>query len=207
MTLVRKTIYQHIHRDKAMRKIILKMQISLDGIVSDVEQWMTMNDEMIEDILQFYNSLDAIAIGGRTYPSLAEMWQSAENSEGSELMRKFAVKINDIEKIVLSRSPVDLVWKNSRQLPADNDDSLIREINSLKNSKGKNISVESGAGVWHAFIRTSTFDDIWMFVHPVVVGKGTHLFVNNDTKLSMKPIKTKKYSNGVVGLYYQKREE
>lgn len=51
-----------------MRKVILTMQASLDGVVSDVEQWMTLSDEIIPDSLEYYNTLDAIITGGNTYP-------------------------------------------------------------------------------------------------------------------------------------------
>ena len=187
-----------------MRKLILTMQMSLDGIVSDVEKWMTLNDEIVEDSLAYYNTLDAIVIGGNTYPSLAAYWQHAEQSSDSALERRFAKKINEIEKIVLSRSKVDLVWKNSRQLPIQDEDSLFREIENLKKGEGKNISVESGVGAWQLFIQNSLFDEIWLFVHPVVVGRGDQLFRDVEAKFSMRLHNSKIYQNGVVGLYYQK---
>lgn len=180
------------------------MQISLDGIVSDVEQWMSMSDEIIEDSLEYYDTLDAIVIGGNTYPSLAVYWKNAEKSSESALERRFAKRINEIEKIVLSRSKIDLVWKNSRQLPVKEDTSLVREVENLKNGEGKNISVESGAGAWQLFIRNAFFDEIWMFIHPVVVGRGEKLFDGVKPKFSMKLSDSKIYENGVVGLYYQK---
>jgi hypothetical protein len=53
-----------------MRKIILYMQISLDGVVSNVDQWMTLSDEIVEDALESYNTVDTIVVGSNTYPSL-----------------------------------------------------------------------------------------------------------------------------------------
>jgi dihydrofolate reductase len=187
-----------------MRKIILTMQASLDGIVSDVDQWMTLNDEIIKDSLDYYETLDAIIVGGKTYPGLATYWQEAEKSSESGLERKFAKKINKIEKIVVSRSEVDLVWKNSRLLPVQDDESVVREVKKLKNSEGNNISVESGLGAWQLFIQKDLFDEIWIFVHPVVVGKGEQLFENVQSKISLNLARSKQYENGVVGLYYRK---
>jgi dihydrofolate reductase len=187
-----------------MRKIILTMQISLDGIVSDVDQWMTLNDEIIEDSLEYYHTLYAIVVGGNTYPSLAAYWQNAEKSSASALERRFAKRINEIEKLVLSRSNVELIWKNSRQLPIKDGESLVREIESLKNDNGRNISVESGVGAWQAFIQNDLFDELWMWVHPVVVAQGEKLFRDAETKMTMHLSNSKVYKNGVVGLYYQK---
>lgn len=191
-----------------MRKIILTMQRSLDGVASDVDQWMTtLSDEIVEDSLAFYDTLDAIVIGGNSYPGLAAYWQQAESASDSALERRFAEKINSIEKLVLSRSDVDLVWKNSRQLPVDDEASLTREIEALKNGDGRNISVESGLGAWQLFIQNDLFDEIWMWIHPIVVGQGETLFPDGWTKRSMHLTDSNVYENGVVGLRYQTLQE
>lgn len=187
-----------------MSNIILTMQISLDGVVSDVEQWMTFGDDIVEDQLSFYDTLDAIMVGGNSYPGLAAYWQQAETASESALERRFAKKINEIEKIVLSRSDVDLVWKNSRQLPAHDRTSLVREVEALKNDDRRNISVESGVGAWQLFIQNDLFDALWMWVHPIVVGQGEKLFATAESKMTMQLSDRKEYQNGVVGLYYQK---
>lgn len=188
-----------------MRTIILTMQLSLDGIASDVEQWMTtLSDEIVEDTLAYYDTLDAIVIGGNTYPSLAAYWQQAEAASDSALERRFAKRINEIEKLVLSRSDVDLVWKNSRQLPVNDRASLVRTVEALKNDDGRNISVESGMGAWQLFIQNDLFDEIWMWIHPIAVGQGEKLFADTGAAATMQLIHSKVYENGVVGLRYQK---
>ncbi len=187
-----------------MRKIILTMQLSLDGVASDVDQWMTtLSDEIVEDSLAYYDTLDAIIVGGRTYSSLAAYWQQAETASESALERRFAKKINEIEKLVLSRSDVDLVWKNSRRLPAGDQSSLVRTVNALKDSNGRNISVESGVGAWQLFIENGLFDEMWMWIHPIVVGRGEKLFPDGGEKTTMRLSHSKAYENGVIGLRYQ----
>ncbi len=39
------------------------MQSSLDGFVSDVEQWVTLSDEIMEDSPEYYDTLDAFIVG------------------------------------------------------------------------------------------------------------------------------------------------
>jgi dihydrofolate reductase len=90
------------------RKIILYMQITLDGIVSNVDQWMTFSDEILEDALEYYNTLDTIVVGSNTYASMTDYWQNAEMSSNSALERSFAKRINEINKIVISRSKINL---------------------------------------------------------------------------------------------------
>jgi dihydrofolate reductase len=188
-----------------MRKIILYMQISLDGVVSDVDQWMTLSDEIVEDALESYNTVDTIVVGSNTYPSMAEYWQNAEKSSNSALERSVAKRINEMKKVVLSRSKINnLVWNNSQQLIIKDIKSFVREIEDLKKMDGKNISVESGVKTWQLFLQNSLFDELWLLVHPVIAAHGEKLFMDVGTEFSMQLSNSKIYKNGVVGLHYQK---
>jgi dihydrofolate reductase len=187
-----------------LRKIILYMQISIDGIVSNVDQWMTFSDEILADSLESYNTVDTIVVGGNTYPSMAEYWQTAEKSSDSALERSVAKRINEMKKIVISRSNINPVWNNSQQLIYKDSESFVREIENLKKSEGKNISVESGVKTWRLFIQNALFDDIMLFIHPVIAAQGEKLFTDVGTKFSMQLSNSKIYKNGVVGLHYQK---
>lgn len=186
-----------------MGKIVLTMQISLDGIVSHEDQWMTLSEEIFEDYLQYYQTVDTIVVGSNSYTSLAQHWQRAENSSNS-LERAIAKRMNEIPKVVISRSEVDLMWRNSRQILIKDDDTLTRELDQLK-TEGHTISVESGVKTWQLFVRSGLFDDLWLFVHPVIVSTGERLFAlaEKQSRLQLRSAKT--YQNGVVGLYYQKQ--
>lgn len=188
-----------------MGKIILTMQISLNGVVSDVDQWMTLSDEILEDCLEYYQTLDAVIVGGGTYPSLAEYWQGAETDSNSALERAVAKQINEIPKVVISRSKMDLIWRNSRQILVQDNESFAREIENLKKNTRKNMTVESGTKTWQRFIQNELFDDLWLFVHPVVVPQGETLFADVESQFSLDLSHSKIYKNGVVGLYYQKK--
>ncbi|MFD1145150.1 dihydrofolate reductase family protein [Larkinella insperata] len=187
-----------------MRKLILSLQMSLDGVASDPEKWMTLSDEILESAIAYYDTLDAILVGGNSYAGLADYWQQAEPNFGSETERRFARKINDIKKIVFSRSPMDLTWQHSEQLFFDDTDSLAQQIQQLKNSDGKNISVESGLKSWQLFLKLNLFDELVLGVHPVVAGQGEKLFADTEAQLPLQLITSKVYQNGVVELHYQK---
>ncbi len=188
-----------------MGKAILTMHASLDGIVTGEERWMTMSDEILEEYVGYYDGVDRIVVGGHTYSELAEYWQNAERSSESELERTIAKKINDIPKLVLSRSPRDLVWRNSEQIRFEDDDSLIRQIQALKNSAGT-VSVESGLRTWRFFLRHGLYDDLWMFVHPAIAAQGERLFDGLDQTHALHLTSNKTYRNGAIGLYYRRNE-
>src|ERR1041384_141559 len=115
-----------------MRNVILSLNMSLDGVVADPDKWMKMSDEIMESSSAYYDTLDAILVGGNSYAGLGEYWQQAETNSESAIERRFAKKINDIKKIVFSRSGVELNWRNSEQLLVDDADALMREIEKLR---------------------------------------------------------------------------
>ena len=77
-------------------------------------------------------------------------------------------------------------------------------MSELKTSTAGHISVESGAGTWRLFIGASLFDELWLFIHPVVVGRGDRLFEGAPGRLNLLLDNSKVYENGVVGLRYRK---
>ena len=115
-----------------MRKVILKMQISLDGIVSGQGEWMSFSDSIVSDAMDYYETLDTIIVGSKFYYFLSDYWQTAEKSSDSLTERIFANRINEIGKIVLSRSPINLTWKNSHDLYFKDTQDLIKLIQCRK---------------------------------------------------------------------------
>jgi len=187
-----------------MGKAVLTMHMSLDGIVTDEHKWMSFSDEILEEYIEYYNKTDRIVIGRNTYSQLAEYWQNAEHSSPSELERSVAKQINDIPKIVLSRTQKDLVWRNSEQIWIRDTESFVQEMHALKHTAGI-VSVESGLKTWQLFIEHELFDDLWVFVHPVIAAEGERLFDAARNRHPLQLTSSKTYSNGAVGLYYQRK--
>ncbi len=178
--------------------------MSLDNVVSDPDKWMLMNDDILKSAMEHYEQIDTVIFGSRTYPFLADYWPNAEQNSASEAERKFARKINQIKKIVLSRSFVDLTWSNSALLNFTDVDSLSKSLNHLKELEGKNISVESGIGIWKMFLEHSLFDELLMSIHPVIVGQGVTLFSDIENKYELVLKSSKHFSNGVIELHYSR---
>lgn len=98
---------------------------------------------------------------------------------------------------------MDLTWINSQQILVNGENSIAHEIEMLKNREG-NISVESGVRTWQLFIQHDLFDDLWLFIHPVIVSQGERLFALANKRFTMNLNSSKTYGNGVLGLYYSK---
>ncbi len=81
-------------------------------MVSNVEQWVALDDEAINDMGTYQDTLDAIVFGKYSFQPLVEYWTNAETASSSTAERLFAKKLNEMHKFVLSHGEVDLTWKN-----------------------------------------------------------------------------------------------
>src|SRR6266545_6260950 len=187
-----------------MRKIFLHFATTADGLVSNVEQWVSFTDEAMKDGSAFHDTVDAIIFGKNNYAPLAEYWQNAETASNSAAERAFAKKVNDMHKLVLSHGEVELVWKNSELLRAEDSAAFKKAIARLKNMPGKNIAVDSGEGTWRSFLKNDLWDGIDMLVHPLVIGNGKPLLDSLAVKVPLRLVESKTYENGVVNLRYER---
>ena len=55
-----------------MRKVFLYFAITLHGMVSNVEQWVSLTDEAMKDGSLYHDTVDAIIFGNNNYAPLAE---------------------------------------------------------------------------------------------------------------------------------------
>ena len=187
-----------------MGKIILNFQISLVGVISDPDKWAKIDDILLQDSVGRYDRLDAVIFGSNTYPGMAEYWENAEKSSENALERELAKKLNEKKKYVVSRSDVEIVWRNSELLKFDGIESLSQQLEKLKNETEKDITAESGLKLWQIFIQNSLFDVICCQVHPVIAGGGEKLFDDRFKKMPLRLGKTKTFDNGIIQTNYSK---
>ncbi len=187
-----------------MRKIFLHFAVTVDGIVSNVEQWVSFTAEAMKDGNAWHDTVDTIIFGKNNYAPLAGYWQNAETASSSADERAFAKKINAMHKLVLSHGKVELVWKNSELLHVKDSAAFKQAIARLKDMPGKNIAVDSGEGTWRSFLANDLWDGIDMLLHPLVIGNGTPLFDSLSSKAPLRLVESKPYDNGVVNLRYER---
>lgn len=190
-----------------MRNLFLHFAVTLDGMVSNVEQWVSISDEAMRDGSAYHDTMNAIIFGNNNYAPLAAYWQDAETAATSAAERAFAKQINDMQKYVLSHNEVELVWRNSELLCVENSEAFKHTIARLKQMPGKDITVDSGEGAWRSFLEHDLWDGLDMLVHPVVMGHGKPLLAALPTKAPLRLVASKTYDDGMVNLRYMKQKE
>lgn len=179
------------------------MQLSLDGFVGGLNgemDWMVWDwdDTLKKYTTELTNSADTFLLGRATGEGMAVYWPTvASNPESREEDKWMAEKLNNLPKIIFSRTVTTINWNNAR---VAND--IIEEVRELKKEPGKDIIIYGGAGIVSSFIRENLIDEYHLFINPVVLGKGKTIFTGVRERLNLKLKRTTESACGIVVLQY-----
>jgi dihydrofolate reductase len=189
-----------------MRKLIAAMNMSLDGFCN--HETMIADDEIHQHYNELLSNAGTLIYGRITYQLMESYWPSVvKNPTGNKPMDEFAVLIDNISKIVYSRTLQHVDWKNTTL----KKEVIQEEILELKQSRpasggsgSKNIVVGS-PGLIVALSQLNLIDEYQLGVQPTVLGSGLPLFKNIRDRIDLILLKTKTFGCGAVMLYYERR--
>jgi dihydrofolate reductase len=182
-----------------MRKIIAAMNMTLDGFCDHTS--MIADDEVHQHYTDLLCNADVILYGRKTY-QLMEYWKSVvENPTGNKAEDDFAIAIDDISKIVYSRTLEKVDWKNTEL----KKEIIKDEILELKRQAGKPIFVGSPSLIV-SLGKLDVIDEYQINVQPTIVGSGLPLFKNITNRIDLKLRDTKKFGCGAVSFYYERQK-
>ncbi|MEZ2329582.1 dihydrofolate reductase family protein [Mesorhizobium sp. RCC_202] len=187
-----------------MKKLILNMQISVDGFVGANEDhrwqlWEWGDDSAWdEDLKQDFNAvfagIDTILLGRKmAEEGYLTHWGNAAKKFPGDRFYAFAQRIVEAQKVVPSDKLETSRWERTRVVSGD----LPREVDALKQGEGGNIAVFGGAGFASALIAAGLVDEFQLFVNPAVLGAGRRIFDEGGFS-RLKLIGSKAYASGMV---------
>jgi dihydrofolate reductase len=206
-----------------MRKLILRMNLSLDGFVGGPNG----------EIDWIFKSFDASA---SSY-AVASLWQAGVHIMGSRTFRDMAAywpsstdpiaaPMNQIPKIVfthrgLEQASTTQALKDAPRAQAEVSAAalpsvleswanpgiargeLATEIARLKQESGKPILAHGGASFARSLVRERLPDEYWLLTYPVALGRGLPLFTDLAKPLDLKLVSTTAFDGGVVAHVYR----
>ncbi len=179
-----------------MRKIIAAINMTLDGFCNHTA--MIADEEIHEHYNELLRNADTLIYGRITFQLMEKYWPTVvKNPTGNPPMDEFAVLIDNIPKIVFSRTLKDVEWKNTKL----NKEIIKEEILQLRQKAGKDILVGS-PGLIVAFTQLGLIDEYQLGVQPIVLGSGLPLFKNIRDRVDLRLLKTKIFGCGAIALYY-----
>jgi dihydrofolate reductase len=213
-----------------MRRLVLKMSISLDGFVGGPNgeiDWIfrTAGADSTAWIVDTLRQAGAHVMGSRTYYDMAAFWPYSD--------APFAAPMNDIPKIIFSRhglkdgaaaaqttraladardagrvgnrpgvTPAEAVLKSWTE-PVLARGDLAEEVARLKEQAGKFLLAHGGARFAQSLVASGLVDEYRLLIHPVALGRGQPLFSALRGPADLRLISATTFGSGVVGAVYQ----
>ena len=180
-----------------MSKLIAAINLTLDGFCDHTS--MTPDAETHQHYTDLLINAGCVLYGRITYQLMENYWPAlVKNPSGTKAMNEFAVAIDNVSKIVFSRTLQDVDRKNTEL----KKEIIKEEILEIKHKTSKDIYACSPSLIV-AFTQLNLFDEYQLCVHPVIAGKGLPLFKNIKNSVQLKLIKTKTFGGGAELLYYE----
>ena len=208
-----------------MRELILKMSISIDGFVSDLDganAWMFGPDQAARAwTVETISNASLHIMGSRSFRDMAAYWPTSTDV--------FAPPMNQIPKAVFSRQgPAILDELNTmsslddarataatgqsaqpqpgagswaRAYVAGGD--LAEEIAKLKAQEGKPIVAHGGASFARSLVARGLVDQFALLTHPVALGKGLPLFSELAAPTRLKRVSSEAFPGGAMAQIYR----
>ena len=190
-----------------MRKLVSFMHISVDGFAAGPNgemDWIHVDDEIFDYAGDQTDNADTALYGRITWQMMNSYWPTAADKPGAT---KHDIQhsrwYNSVEKIVLSHTIKNSQAKNTRFI----SNNVSEEINKVKQQPGKNIIMFGSPGAVHSLLNENLVDELWLFINPVILGKGISYLTGIKDKLKLKLVSSNSFSSGVVCLQYQKENK
>lgn len=179
-----------------MRKVIAAINMTLDGVCDHTVG--VVDEEIHHHYSELINNSGVILYGRITY-ELMQFWQTfLENPSGEKSMDDFAVSIDQIPKLVFSRTLKETKW-NTAELA---EKPLDETVQDLKKQGGKDVLIGSRSLIIQ-LLNTGLIDELQICIHPMLEGKGLKLFDQIDKRIMLNLLKTKTLQPGATVFYYK----
>ena len=174
------------------RNVILGFGISLDGYVArrnGAMDYLVIDKEGEALMADFFAKIDTNIMGRKTAAATAEMRKSGEIPE-----------MPGISNYVFSRR-----WKPGKRDGFEVvNGSLTAFVKKLKSRPGKDIYLGGGGQLCRSFLKEDLIDELYIGLGPVLLGDGIPGFPGKFPQRDFKLTECKSYSNGSVGLRYER---
>lgn len=184
-----------------MRKLTAGLFYSVDGVAEAPNEFQfdSFDAELGQLLGAVMADVDTVLMGRQGYQEWAGFWPDTGQDQD------FGSFINTVPKFVASRTlkPSDVTWRNSTLIEGDLE-SFVRD---LKGKPGGTIAAMAGLSLVRQLLISGLMDELTLIVHPVVSGKGRHLFDASTPTTRLDLISSQQTSKGNMVLTYARKPE
>jgi dihydrofolate reductase len=178
------------------------MHISLDGFVAGPNgemDWIKVDEEIFTHVGKRISESDTALYGRVTYQMMESYWPTAADSpDASQHDIEHSKWYKKVHKVILSKTIKEQALTNTTVIK----DNLSNKINDIKNQPGTEILLFGSPTATHSLLQLNLVDGYWLFVNPIILGRGIPLFAGVNEKTKLKLLNTRQFTSGVTELNY-----
>lgn len=178
------------------------MHMSLDGFVAGPNgemDWIKVNEEIFNYVGKRISEGDTALYGRVTYQMMENYWPTAADKPAATRHDiEHSKWYSNVHKVVLSKTMKDTGLTNTTII----SDNLSESLNEIKGQDGKEILLFGSPTATHSLSQLNLIDGYWLFVNPIILGRGIPLFAGVKDKLKLELLTTRQFSCGVTELNY-----
>jgi len=181
------------------------MHISLDGFVAGPNgemDWIKADEEIFNYVGKRISEGDTALYGRVTYQMMENYWPTAANKPAATRHDiEHSNWYNKVYKVVLSKT-INETGLTNTTIISDNLADRINEIKQSGNNGSKEILLFGSPTATHSLMQLNLIDGYWLFVNPIILGRGIPLFADIKDKIKLKLLTTRQFTSGVTELNY-----
>jgi dihydrofolate reductase len=183
-----------------MRTITVFNSVSLDGYFTDERgdmSWAHKNDpEWQAFTAENAGGGGELLFGRVTYEMMRSHWPTPEARKANA---RVADAMNDLPKVVFSKTLEKVDWKNTRLVKGD----IVSAVRRMKEESGPPMVLMGSGTIVSQLTSARLVDEYQVIVVPLVLGRGRTMFEGVKEKVPLKLKKTRPFKNGNVVLWYE----
>lgn len=184
-----------------MARLSVFNHVSLDGYFTDKNgdmSWAHRGDDPEWNAFASENAKGGgvLLFGRITYEMMASFWPTPAALEQFPIV---AAQMNNLPKVVFSRTLDKASWKNTRLVKGD----PAAEVRKMKKAPGQDMVIMGSGTIVSLLTQAGLIDEYQIVVDPVVLGQGRTLFDGVKKKLKLKRTRTRAFGNGNVFVCYE----
>jgi len=171
-----------------MRKIVLGLAVSLDGFIEGPQgeyDWCFTDQDY--GLSAFFSRIDTVFMGRKSY-ELAQKLGDAAAIPGMPRVTEYIFS----DTLTTVKPGAILVRKPES----------VQKVKEIKASEGRDIWLYGGADLTSFLLQEGLVDELWLSVHPLLLGSGRPLFSGIKNRIGLTLKETKTYETGLVSLTY-----
>jgi len=184
-----------------MRKLAVYNNVTLDGYIAGENGDISWHNKQQRDPeweafgASNASGESALLFGRITYDLMKRFWTTPMAASQFPVVAR---QMNDLPKVVFSKTLKEASWSNSRLLKGE----LIAETKQLKAEPGPDLVILGSGSIVAQLTQANLIDEFQIVLFPVALGAGRTMFEGLRERVPLELVSTRTFANGNLFLKY-----